>query len=118
MFCSESTIPLSPPPPPPQISSNTLPQYKDLPNELPSLLVVGTKVTARLASAREHESGFYTGTVDAVDIDKHRYWVTFDRPGLGNHLIPDTEIRVRGDTFSVSHIDTLSLIYHIDTMYT
>ena len=69
-------------------------QYKDLPDELPALLVVGTKVTARLASAREHERGFYTGTVDAVDIDKHRYWVTFDRPGLGNHPIPDTEIRV------------------------
>ncbi|XP_064401779.1 protein lin-9 homolog isoform X2 [Halichondria panicea] len=75
------------------IISDNMSQYKDLPDELPALLVVGTKVTARLASAREHKRGFYTGTVDAVDIDKHRYWVTFDRPGLGNHPIPDTEIR-------------------------
>ncbi len=32
-----------------------------------------------------------------MDIDSHRYWVTFDRPGLGKHAILDTEIRVRAD---------------------
>ena len=29
-----------------------------------------------------------------MDIENHRYWVTFDRPGLGKHAIPDTEIKV------------------------
>ena len=51
-----------------------------------------------LHSARLHterESGFYTGRIEAVDLDKHQYWVTFDRPGLGKHPIPDTEIKVQ-----------------------
>ena len=42
----------------------------------------------------EKESGFYTGRIEAVDLDRHQYWVTFDRPGLGKHSIPDTEIKV------------------------
>ena len=49
---------------------------------------------ARLHSDREQESGFYTGHIEAVDIDSHKYWVTFDRPGLGKHPVADTEIRV------------------------
>lgn len=28
------------------------------------------------------EKGFYIGTVEAVDLDKHQYWVTFDKPGI------------------------------------
>ena len=50
--------------------------------------------SARLYSDREQESGFYTGRIEAVDIDSHKYWVTFDRPGLGKHPVADTEIRV------------------------
>ncbi len=48
-------------------------------------------------AARLHttvEKGFYTGRIEAVDLERHRYWVTFDRPGLGKHAILDTEIRV------------------------
>ena len=51
---------------------------------------------ARLHSDREQESGFYTGRIEAVDIENHKYWVTFDRPGLGKHAVADTEIRVCG----------------------
>ena len=29
----------------------------------------------------ETEKGFYIGTVEAVDLEKHQYWVTFDKPG-------------------------------------
>ena len=50
-----------------------------------------------VASARLHtekESGFYTGRIEAVDLENHQYWVTFDRPGLGKHSVPDTEIKV------------------------
>jgi hypothetical protein len=65
--------------------------YKDVPDYIPQLLVVGTPVTARLHT--ERESGFYTGRIEAVDLDHHQYWVTFDRPGLGKHSIPDTEIK-------------------------
>jgi len=65
--------------------------YKDIPDELPALLVVGTSVTARLHTERER--GFFTGRIEAVDIENHSYWVTFDRPGLGKHAIPDTEIK-------------------------
>lgn len=50
--------------------------------------------SARLHSDREQESGFYTGRIEAVDIESHKYWVTFDRPGLGKHPVADTEIRV------------------------
>ena len=51
--------------------------------------------SARLHSDRERESGFYTGRIEAVDFGSNKYWVTFDRPGIGKHLINDTEIRVR-----------------------
>ncbi len=51
---------------------------------------------ARLHSDRERESGFYTGKIEAVDFGSNKYWVTFDRPGVGKHLINDTEIKVGG----------------------
>lgn len=63
-------------------------------NILSCINILNTHTKARLYSDCEHESGFYTGRVEAVDIEKHCYWVTFDRPGLGKHPIPDTEIRV------------------------
>jgi len=50
--------------------------------------------SARLHSDRERESGFYTGKIEAVDFGTNKYWVTFDRPGIGKHLIHDTEIKV------------------------
>ena len=52
-------------------------------------------ILARLHSDRERESGFYTGKIEAVDFVSNKYWVTFDRPGVGKHLINDTEIKVQ-----------------------
>ncbi|XP_060086332.1 protein lin-9 homolog isoform X1 [Ylistrum balloti] len=63
--------------------------FKDLPDEIPTHLVIGTKVTARL---RRPQDGLFTGTVDALDTVNNSYRVTFDRPGLGVHSIPDYEV--------------------------
>ncbi|XP_055371280.1 protein lin-9 homolog [Condylostylus longicornis] len=63
--------------------------YKDLPNEIPLLLPVGTKVQARL---RAPQDGIFYGVVDAVDSLTSTYRITFDRPNLGTHSIPDFEI--------------------------
>lgn len=62
---------------------------KDLPEEIPLHLVVGTKVTARL---RKPQDGLFTGTIEALDTVDNTYRVTFDRPGLGTHSIPDYEV--------------------------
>ncbi|XP_063775033.1 protein lin-9 homolog isoform X2 [Pseudophryne corroboree] len=64
-------------------------QFKDLPDEIPLSLVIGTKVTARL---RGMHDGLFTGQIDAVDTQNSTYRVTFDRNGLGTHTIPDFEI--------------------------
>ncbi|GFO41723.1 Lin-9-like protein [Plakobranchus ocellatus] len=62
---------------------------KDLPDEIPLNLVIGTKVTARL---RKPQDGLYTGTIAALDTADSSYRVTFDRPGYGTHSIPDYEV--------------------------
>lgn len=102
-----------------QICGPDLAADKDVPEYIPQLLVVGTPVTGNIhltyvltsplshtlspsCTARLHterESGFYTGRIEAVDLDNHQYWVTFDRPGLGKHSIPDTEIKVHVYTY-------------------
>ncbi|KAG8443843.1 hypothetical protein GDO86_009146 [Hymenochirus boettgeri] len=64
-------------------------QFKDLPDEIPLSLVIGTKVTARL---RGHHDGLFTGQIDAVDTQNSTYRITFDRNGLGTHTIPDYEV--------------------------
>ncbi|XP_076114426.1 protein lin-9 homolog isoform X1 [Mytilus galloprovincialis] len=66
-----------------------LSNFKDLPNEIPMHLVIGTKVTARL---RKPQDGLFTGVVDALDTVSNSYRITFDRPGLGTHSIPDYEV--------------------------
>ncbi|XP_048387807.1 protein lin-9 homolog isoform X2 [Stegostoma tigrinum] len=66
-----------------------LSQYKDLPDEIPLPLVIGTKVTARL---RGFHDGLFTGQIDAVDTINATYRVTFDRMGLGTHTVPDYEV--------------------------
>ena len=48
-----------------------------------------------------------------MDIENHSYWVTFDRPGLGKHAIPDTEIKVRLRVTSHSRI---KLVYKISRL--
>ncbi|XP_028041053.1 protein lin-9 homolog [Bombyx mandarina] len=62
---------------------------KDLPTEIPMQLVVGTKVTARL---RRPQDGLFTGCIDAVDTSNNTYRITFERPKLGTHSVPDYEV--------------------------
>ncbi|BFZ15581.1 hypothetical protein BsWGS_18620 [Bradybaena similaris] len=74
---------------------------KDLPDEIPLHLVIGTKVTVRL---RKPQDGLFTGTIAALDTADSSYRVTFDRPGLGTHSIPDYEVwsEEPPDTISIS----------------
>lgn len=65
---------------------------KDLPEEIPLQLVIGSKVTARL---RKPQDGLFTGSIDAVDTSNNTYRITFERPGLGTHSVPDYEVLVR-----------------------
>lgn len=76
---------------------------KDLPNEIPMQLVVGTKVTARL---RKPQDGLFTGCIDAVDTSNNTYRITFERPKLGTHSVPDYEVLSNEppDTISLSSI--------------
>ncbi|XP_061610207.1 protein lin-9 homolog isoform X1 [Phyllopteryx taeniolatus] len=62
---------------------------KDLPEEIPLPLIIGTKVTARLRGVHD---GLFTGQIDAVDTGAATYRVTFDRSGLGTHNVPDYEV--------------------------
>ncbi|CAN9507446.1 unnamed protein product [Ophioblennius macclurei] len=62
---------------------------KDLPEEIPLPLIIGTKVTARLRGIHD---GLFTGQIDAVDTSAATYRVTFDRSGLGTHTVPDYEV--------------------------
>jgi hypothetical protein len=54
------------------------------------------KLSVLLVSARlrRPQDGLFTGVVDALDTVHNTYRVTFDRPGLGTHSIPDYEVRV------------------------
>ncbi|XP_037027349.1 protein lin-9 homolog [Bradysia coprophila] len=62
---------------------------RDLPNEIPLPLPIGTKVTARL---RHPQDGMFTGSIDAFDSMSSIYRITFDRVGLGTHSVPDFEV--------------------------
>uniref|UniRef100_A0A8C4QKK5 Lin-9 DREAM MuvB core complex component n=1 Tax=Eptatretus burgeri TaxID=7764 RepID=A0A8C4QKK5_EPTBU len=66
-----------------------LSNFKDLPEEIPLPLVIGTKVTARLRGIHD---GLFMGQIDAVDTYNATYRVTFDRTGLGTHTIHDVEV--------------------------
>ncbi|XP_059061970.1 protein lin-9 homolog [Achroia grisella] len=76
---------------------------KDLPHEIPMQLVVGTKVTARL---RKPQDGLFTGCIDAVDTSNNTYRISFERPKLGTHSVPDYEVLSNEppDTISLSSI--------------
>jgi len=63
--------------------------YRDLPEQIPLSLVIGTRVTALL---HEPHDGLFTGTIDAVDTASHGYRITFERPGIGTHTVPDFEV--------------------------
>ena len=47
------------------------------------------------ARLRKPQDGLFTGTIEALDTVDNTYRVTFDRPGLGTHSIPDFEVLVR-----------------------
>ncbi|KAE8744983.1 hypothetical protein FOCC_FOCC008395 [Frankliniella occidentalis] len=66
-----------------------LSQCRELPDEIPLQLVIGTRVTARL---RKPQDGLFTGSIDAVDTSNNTYRITFERPGLGTHSVPDYEV--------------------------
>ena len=68
-----------------------LKDFKDLPDEIPMPLVIGTKVTARLRSPQD---GLFTGIIDVIDTAKNTYRITFDRVNLGTHSVPDIEVLV------------------------
>ena len=70
-------------------------EYRDLPNDIPQTLVIGTAVTGMLVLAMIHcitiftarlpdhgTTQFFTGKVEAVDLTSHQYLVAFDRPGI------------------------------------
>uniref|UniRef100_A0AAY4B8B3 DIRP domain-containing protein n=1 Tax=Denticeps clupeoides TaxID=299321 RepID=A0AAY4B8B3_9TELE len=76
---------------------------KDLPDEIPLPLIIGTKVTARLRGAHD---GLFTGQIDAVDTSAATYRVTFDRNGLGTHTVPDYEVLVSPIRYSLTDCDT------------
>ncbi|XP_050538451.1 protein lin-9 homolog [Daktulosphaira vitifoliae] len=64
--------------------------FKDIPDEIPLQLTVGTKVTAMLRS--NAEDGLYNGTIEALDVSNNTYRIHFDKPGLGTHSVPDYEV--------------------------
>lgn len=63
--------------------------YKDLPEQIPLSLVIGTRVTALLHKPHD---GLFTGLIDAVDTSSHGYRITFEKPGIGTHTVPDYEV--------------------------
>lgn len=46
------------------------------------------------ARLRRPQDGLFTGVIDALDTVNNTYRITFDRPGLGIHSVPDYEVRV------------------------
>ncbi|XP_074600529.1 protein lin-9 homolog [Brevipalpus obovatus] len=63
--------------------------FRELPDNIPMSLVIGTKVTAIL---RKPQEGLFTGTIDAVDTSNGLYRITFKRPNIGTHSVPDYEV--------------------------
>jgi len=63
--------------------------FRDLPDQVPLSLVIGTRVTAIL---HEPRFGLFNGTIDAVDTKGHGYRITFDKSEVGTHTVPDYEV--------------------------
>lgn len=64
-------------------------KYRDLPEQIPLSLVIGTRVTGLL---HEPHFGLFNGVIDAVDTQSHGYRITFDRENIGTHTVPDYEV--------------------------
>lgn len=67
------------------------------------------------ARLRKPQDGLFTGVVDALDTVSNSYRITFDRPGLGTHSIPDYEVLVglENSLFCVTQVvfpPTLSIV--------
>ncbi|XP_065225474.1 protein lin-9 homolog [Planococcus citri] len=86
-----------------QRKASEISTFKDVPEEIPLQPVIGTSVTARL---RTPKKGLFTGKIDAVDTSNNTYRVSFDKPGLGTHSIPDYEVlsNETPETFSKSSL--------------
>ena len=52
------------------------------------------------ARLRKPQDGLFTGRIDALDSVNHTYRVTFDRPALSTHSIPDIEVLVSSKTLN------------------
>lgn len=63
--------------------------YRDLPEQIPLSLVIGTRVVALLY---EPHFGLFNGVIDAVDTKSQGYRITFDREVVGTHTVPDYEV--------------------------
>ncbi|XP_065212568.1 protein lin-9 homolog [Planococcus citri] len=72
-----------------QRKASEISTFKNVPDEIPLQPVIGTSVTARL---RVPKKGLFSGKIDAVDTSNNTYRVSFDKPGLGTHSIPDYEV--------------------------
>jgi hypothetical protein len=75
-----------------EVVEEDLVHFKDVPEEIPPPLVLGTKVTAWLRGTNNH--GLLTGHVEAVDLTNGQYHVTFDRPGVMSGSVSDIDIMV------------------------
>lgn len=64
--------------------------FKDIPDEIPLQLTVGTKITAMLRN--NTDDGLFNGTIEALDVSNNTYRIHFDKPGLGTHSVPDYEV--------------------------
>lgn len=74
--------------------------FKDLPEQIPLLLTIGARVTARV---RQPQDGLFMGTVDGYDTSNNTYRIRFDRENLGTLSVADE------DVVSVGELDTLPL---------
>ncbi|VVC28627.1 DIRP domain [Cinara cedri] len=74
--------------------------FKDIPDEIPLQLTVGTKVTAMLRN--NTEDGLFNGTIEALDVSNNTYRIHFDKSGLGTHSVPDYEVCSNQPTETIS----------------
>ncbi|XP_037070214.1 protein lin-9 homolog [Pollicipes pollicipes] len=63
---------------------------KNLPDEIPVQLSIGTRVTARL---RQPQDGLFTGMIQALDAVNATYRIRFEKAGLEPQSVPDYEVR-------------------------
>ena len=103
-----------------QRRQNEVSNFKDLPDNIPLQLTIGTRVTARYYFCftfekeiginrkqnsqlqrslfsyfrlRSPQEGLFMGAVDAYDTSNNTYRIRFDRPGLGGtHSVRDEEV--------------------------